>query len=201
MAMNATTTYINDSRSIISIFSINDISSLFEIISIIYISLFFFLAFNNVKLKYFYKLFKTIGITTGPFKMFTERNTENMISFFVNKNSTSKFINPFLKNGKRSSKQNLNTRLYHDLLYPIGDYFMLNTKAGTTEKFLSNYHKKQCFAVFKNSKNSNIDLFQHIWDREKGCYKKPLKIGNLIINHTGVPIGIQTFSKPHAIKR
>ena len=115
----------------------NDISSLFRrnylllistLFSVIYCSIYILLSFKNIKIKKFYKFLKALGINASPFKMFTERNTENMISFYVHINSFNNFINPFLRNGLRSSSQNFNTRLYHDLLYPMSDYLIINSQ-------------------------------------------------------------------------
>lgn len=180
----------------------NFLTLFFENLSITFLLIYFFRVFFNSKKKFLrglYNYFSIFSLPNGPFKMFTERNIDNIITHYVRSENNLIQFNAFDKNGLRSHTQNLSSRHLFCTLYTLGDFLALNSdeKSRSVDfKFKSHHNKRQCLKIFKAIENGDITFFQHVWDKNDFSYKtKEIAILKIKTDREYLNLSLINYSK------
>jgi len=121
---------------------------------------------------------RRICLGIGPFSMFTEKHSHNIITHHflfssrapLRQNHLLFSLNAFDQNGVRNHSQNFRSRNAQGFMYPLGDYFM-KFALGHNCLYKNFSHKMQVERLLEIPCLESIDFFQNVWNEDCFCYE------------------------------
>ena len=124
----------------------------------------------------------------GPFHMFTEKNTNNILitaacsmkGDLASNTIRQRFFGldrPFKRDGTRAWSQDVTTKTF-SLYYPMMDFYRLNTVAleGSIDLkcFMSLFHKELVISYMQHYASARLVVYRYVWDNATLDYQKQI---------------------------